>query len=89
MDYGKEVAAMLEHLSENHSAEELTMFVRCMSFGLAQASTYVTTTEAQDELLECVFEATLSEAKALFAESHGMSGAEFLKHHFKPEAFNG
>ncbi len=91
MDYQRTMAKMLESLSANHTAEELTFFVRCLSFGLAQASTYVTTEEAQKELLDCIFDATMCEAKALFAQANGngMDGAHFLEHCFHPEKFNG
>jgi hypothetical protein len=89
MDYGKEVAKMLEHLSENHSPEELTYFVRCLSFSLAHATTYVNTVEAQNELLDCIFEATRAEARRAFSEVHGMTDTEFLRDHFHPEKFNG
>ena len=89
MDYGQEIARMLEHLDEHRTPDSLTYFVRCMSFGLAQASTYVNTMEAQDTLLEHVFTACRSEAKAAFVEARGLSGAEYLEHCFKPEKFNG
>lgn len=89
MDYGKEVSAMLEHLDENCSPEDLTYFMRCMSFAIAQASAYVSTTAQQDEVLENVFSACKAEAKAAFAEMNGMDGAHFLEHCFHPEKFNG
>lgn len=89
MDYGKEVAAMLEHLDSNRSPEELTYFMRCMSFAIAQASVYVKTMEQQDQVLEHVFQACKAEAKAAFAELKGMDGAHFLEHCFHPEKFNG
>ncbi|CAB4154617.1 hypothetical protein UFOVP653_15 [uncultured Caudovirales phage] len=89
MDYGQEVAAMLEHLDSNRTPEELTYFMRCMSFAIAQASVYVNTMAQQDEVLEHIFAACRAEAKSAFAEKCGMSGAEFLEHCFKPEKFNG
>jgi hypothetical protein len=89
MDYGKEVAKMLEHLGQHPSPEALTYFVRCLSFGLAHATTFVNTIEVQEELLECIFDATRSEAKAAFKETHPMTDTEFLRDYFNPEKFNG
>ena len=89
MDYGKEIARMLEHLDGNRTPDELTYFMRCMSFAIAQASVYVNTMDMQDKLLGHVFEACRSEAKAAFCETHGMDGAQYLQHCFKPEKFNG
>lgn len=89
MDYGKEIATMLEHLDGDRTPDALTYFMRCMSFAIAQASVYVNTSEQQDKVLEHVFAACRSEAKAAFAELHGMDGAHFLEHCFKPEKFNG
>lgn len=89
MDYGKEVAAMLEHLDGNRSPEDLTYFMRCMSFAIAHASVYAKTMDQQEQVLHHVFEACRAEAKAAFAEMKGMDGAHFLEHHFHPEKFNG
>ena len=89
MDYGKEVAKMLEHLGSNPTPDGLTYFTRALSFGLAQATTFVDSAKVQDELLDCIFEATRAEAKMAFNEMHPMTDAEFLRDHFNPEKFNG
>jgi hypothetical protein len=88
MDYGEEIAKMLEHLDGHRSPDSLTYFMRCMSFAIAQASAYVKTMDDQEQVLNHVFMACRAVAKAAFAELNGMDGAEFLEHCFHPEKFN-
>lgn len=89
MDYGKKVCAMLEHLSEHRSAEALSYFIRCMSYGIAQSSAFVDKIEVQQALIDSVCEAIRAEAPELFAREHSVDSASYLKHYFKPEKMNG
>jgi hypothetical protein len=89
MDYGMEVGKMLEHLNEEPTPDQLAYFVRALSFGIAQASTFVTTKDVQRKLLNCVIDAIRSEAEIAFNEVHPMTDEEFLRDHFNPGKFNG
>lgn len=89
MDYGKQVSIMLEYLSEHRSPETLAYFMRSMSYGIAQASAFLNTVDAQQELLTVVTDAIKEEGKQLFAREHVIHGSEYLKHFFKPEKMDG
>ena len=86
MDYGITVIDMLKHAEANKTPDNMTALVRSLSLGIAAASSMVNTMDAQAELLDNLFAAIKSEAKALYIARHqGCSQADYLKHIYTPE----